>query len=136
MASSPEFVKYPVIGFAELTTANTSRDGTGAIADLVTGVAGGTRIIEIRAKATGTISSGCLINIFWWTGTGWRLFDDLALSQRTPSNAATSASSIATYRNLLIPKPANKLGVSITVTPASGSVNVFALGGDLVSERV
>ncbi len=132
MANSPEWIAAPRVGFASLTTENTARNGTGTIVDLVgiLGATGGTRILEIRVKATGAVAD-CLINLFYWDGAAWRFFDDIPLGAKTPSATATTAESQATYLNLLLPSSAEKIGASITINPAA-PVNVFALGGNLV----
>ncbi len=130
MASTPQWINTPRLGFASLSTANTNRDGTGTIVDLITGATGGTRVIDIKIKATGTIAN-CLINLFIFDGTGWRFFDDIPLALTSPSATVATSEAEATYKNLLLPSSAQKLGASITINPAS-PVNVWAFGGDQV----
>ena len=60
MATSPQFVAVPVIGMATISTANTNRDGTGTLATIVTGATNGTRISEVRVKATVATSAGMI----------------------------------------------------------------------------
>ncbi len=129
MANSPQFINTPRIGIASLTTANTNRDGTGTIVDLLVGATGGTRVVELKIKAAGTVAD-CLINLFIYTGGAWKFFDDIALTGKSPTTTVPAAESEATYKNLLLPSSSDKLGASITITPAS-TVNVIAFGGNL-----
>lgn len=56
----PIFVLTPVLAQAQVSAANTNRDGTGTIVDLVTGGTYGTRIDKVRICATGTTTAGVI----------------------------------------------------------------------------
>lgn len=79
---------------AQIATANTNRDGTGTIADLITGVAAGTRINKIRVKATGTTTAG-MVRIYFYDGTNSRLYTEVLVS------AITASGSVATFEATL-----------------------------------
>ncbi len=63
MAASPVFVGTPKVWQQAIATANTARDGTGTLADVVTAGASGSRIDKIRVVASGTTTAG-VIRIF------------------------------------------------------------------------
>jgi hypothetical protein len=129
MATNPSFIGTPRLATVNLDTANTAIDGTGTITTLISGVAAGTRILEIDAQCAAT-SAAALINIFITTDSGstWRLFDQIAITAATVSNTVKGNRNIATYANLVLPNTSTSLGVTTTI---SQSTNVIALGGDL-----
>lgn len=87
--TSPLFGLTPVIGFGQLTTANTNRDGTGTIVDLVTGGTYGTRVDFVTIKATGT-TTGQIVRFFYHDGTAYRLVHEESISAATPSGSVPS----------------------------------------------
>jgi hypothetical protein len=129
MATSPQFISTSVIAQVNISAANTALDGTGTITELVAGVAGGRRILEVVAKAAAT-SANSQIGLFLSidSGTTWRLFDQINLTAATVSTTVASARVSRTYSNLVLNGTAHRVGVTTTVAQ---SVNVIALGGDL-----
>lgn len=130
MATSPAFTATPRVGVGSVSTANTNRDGTGTIVDIITGASTGTKIIEVVCKSTGQPANS-IITLFLYDGTNHWLFDEI----RLPSPSAGSATSTsyrvnALYDNLILPSTSWKLRAAVTATPTSGVVYVFALGGD------
>lgn len=131
MAANPAFANVPRIGVAAVSAANTNRDGTGTIVDVITGVTAGTRIERIILKATGD-PADCIVNVFYFDGTTNFLFDAFDLE-----NPAAGSVTVDTYRveraylDLVLPSATAKLRASITAAPTAGAVNVFALGADL-----
>jgi len=130
MSSNPSFISTARIGRCSLSTANTATDGTGTITDLITGVAAGTRILQIRAQGTAT-TVAALVNLFINDGTNWDLFDQFTISAVTGSTTTKGHQVTTTYTDLVLPSASWKLGATITVAPTSGTVRVIALGGDL-----
>lgn len=127
MAANPSFISAPRIGVASLSAANTALDGTGTIADLITGVAAGTRILEIDAQCSAT-SAAALVNLFLWNGTAWTLFDQISITAATVSNTVKANRNFTAYTNLVLPDATWKVGCTTTIAQA---VRVYALGGDL-----
>ena len=131
MSSSPAFAVTPRIGFGAISTANTNRDGTGTIVDIITGAAGGTKIVEVVLQSTSD-PADCVYVLYLHDGTGYRDFYEV-----DPGNpAAGSTTTIADrqrvlFDNLVLPSASWKLAASITVAPTAGVVNIFALGADL-----
>lgn len=131
MADAPTFASTPRIGYASVSTANTNRDGTGTIADILTGAAAGTRIEELVLKATGDPADS-VVTIFIHDGTGYRLFDEIDLGDpAAASNTVTGYRISKTYDNLVLPSASYKLAAAITVALTAGAINAFALGADL-----
>ena len=61
--TSPVFTKAPLISMAQISTANTARDGTGTIGTVMTGGADGFRVDSIRIHATVTTTAG-MVRLF------------------------------------------------------------------------
>ncbi len=129
MASAPAFVGTPRIAVANVATANTATDGTGTITTLITGVAAGTRVLEIDVKCAAT-SAAAQVNIFLSSDTGstWKIIDSITVTAVTQTTTVAGFESTVYYENLVLPSTSHSIGVTTTV---SQSTNVIALGGDL-----
>ena len=131
MAVAPTYAATPTIGFGSISTANTNRDGTGTIVDVLTGGSSGTKINEIALQATGDPADS-IVTLFLYNGTTYLLFDEVDLGN--PAAASTTVAGYRTvklYDNLVLPSSSWKLAAAITVALTSGAINVFALGADL-----
>lgn len=130
MASAPAFTATPRIGFGSVSTANTNRDGTGTIVDILTGAAGGTKINEIVLKATGDPADS-VVTIFIHDGTSYRLYDEVDLADPAAASTTVAGYRVSrTYDNLVLPSASYKLAAAITVALTAGAINAFAFGGD------
>lgn len=129
MASTPSFTSTPRVGVANVSSANTNRDGTGTITALLTGAAAGTKVTSISAQATVTTTAG-MVRIFITTDSGstWRLFDELAIAAATVSASVKGTRISTTYTDLVLADASHRLGCT---THNAESINVVALGGDL-----
>jgi hypothetical protein len=129
MASAPVFVGTPKTWFAQVSAANTNRDGSGTIVDLVTAGANGSRIDEVEIEAAGTVTAG-VIRLYLYDGTNTRLFKERLVSATTPSTTVKVWEDVVTFLNgLNLPPGATwKLRVS---THNAETFNIFARGGDL-----
>jgi hypothetical protein len=131
MATNPSFIATPRIGVGSVSVANTARDGTGTLVDVITGAASGTRILEVVLKATDD-PADCTLTLFLNDGTTAHIFDEIDLGNPPPgSTTVNSYRSTVTYSNLVLPSASWKLQAAITVAPTGGTVKVIALGGDL-----
>lgn len=131
MAASPAFASTPRIGFGSVSTANTNRDGTGTIVDIITGGTNGTKITEVVVKATDNPADS-ILTLFIYDGSASRLWDEIDLGD--PAAASTTVTGYRTsvrYDNLILPANTWKLQAAVTVALTGGALNVFALGGDL-----
>lgn len=130
--TEPIFTKAPISAVAAVSTANTNRDGTGTIVDIVTAGADGARIDEIVIEATND-PADCIVTIFIYNGSAYFLFDEFDIG-----NPAAASTTVAAYResrlyNNLVLAGGYKLAAAITVAPTAGVVNVWALGGQLAA---
>lgn len=84
MASEPQFVASAVIGIGAISTANTNRDGSGTIVDIVTGATNGTRISKITVNATVTTTAG-MVRLFIYDGSTYFLYREILVPAITVS---------------------------------------------------
>jgi hypothetical protein len=127
MAASPAFAVTPVVGMAQVTAANTNRDGTtGTYVTLLTAAASGTRVAEIVTQGAVTTTAG-MVRLFLTDGTTTRMFDEISISAATVSATVKGNRVSTTYNNLVIPS-----GWSIRAsTHNAEAINVWALGANL-----
>ena len=128
MATSPVFAVTPRIGMAELSSANTNRDGTtGTYVDVIIGASTGTRIAEIVVQASVTTTAG-MVRLFITDGSTTRMFDEVSVAAATVSATVKGTRVSTTYNNLILPNASWKI---IASTHNANNINVFALGADL-----
>jgi hypothetical protein len=86
--TSPVYVLTPKTAIAVLSAANTNRDGTGTVVDLITGGTYGTRCDDIRITATATVTAG-VVRMFLYNATAasYKLIDEFIVSATTPSTS-------------------------------------------------
>jgi len=127
--TSPIFTLVPVLTTAQVTAANTNRDGTGTIVDIVTGATNGTRIEIITIEATGTTTAG-MVRLYVHDGSNTRLWQEVAVTSATPSATVKAFTAELTRfdgRPLLVLPNTWKLRAS---THNAETFNVIAQGGD------
>lgn len=126
MADAPKFFTTPVIGLGQVDTANTNRDGTGTLVDILTGATNGTRVEEVRVKATVTTTAG-MVRLFIYDGSSvTRLFDEVSVAAATVSATVEGSETIVTYDNLVLPDGY----VLRASTHNAEAINVIAFGAD------
>ena len=69
---------------AQVTTANTNRNGTGTIVSVFTAGSSGSRIDDIYIVSTGTTTAG-VVRLFISDGTNIRLWQEILVAAITPS---------------------------------------------------
>lgn len=133
----PIFTRTPVLGQAEISTANTNLDGTGTIVAVVNGGTDGVRVDHIEVKAEGTTTAG-MVRLFlsFDGGTTWHLWREIDVTALTPG--ATQQS----FRDEII------MDISLSDTPLllentnmvlgaaphnAETFNVFARGGSFAA---
>lgn len=124
--SVPRFVTDAIVGIGQVTTANTARDGTGAVVSVVAGSAQGTLIELIRVVATGTTTAG-VVRLFIHNGSAYRLYEEILVTAITPSTTT------AVYEAELVPTKPLVLPTGYTLyasTHNTETFNVIATGGD------
>lgn len=131
MAIAAQYVNLPYVAAqAVVSAANTNRDGTGTIVNVVTAGRAGGRIERLRVQATATTTAG-FVRLYRTLadGTTHRLIDEIPVSAVTPS--ATVAAFFADRSSGAFPLilgPGESLRAS---THNAESFNVIVLeGGD------
>lgn len=124
--TSPIFSLVARSDVAQVTTANTARDGTGAVVSICAAGTNGTRIDLIRVQAIVTTTAG-VVRLFINNGTNIRLYKELLIPATTPSTTVEAYS--VNYRPdepLVLPS-----GYSLQAsTEKTETFNVIVHGGD------
>lgn len=131
MAANPQYAATPKVGIAQISVANTARDGTGTIGTVFTAGANGGRIDSVNIKATGTTTAG-MIRLFMHDGTNSRLLTEV------PVMAITAAATSPTFEAQLNANTMSQLlpivvptGYSLRAsTNNAEQFNIVAMGGD------
>jgi len=79
---------------AQISTANTGRDGSGTIADVLAGSENGTRVDDITVVATGNTTAG-VVRLYIYDGTNTRLWREILVT------AVTVSTSVAVWSSTL-----------------------------------
>lgn len=103
MATTPNYARFPRSAIAQISAANTNRDGTGTLVTVIAGASaggsleGGTRVDDITIQATATTTAG-MIRLFLSLdgGTTNRLIREI------PVNAATPSGTVQAFRTDLV----------------------------------
>jgi len=127
MASSPVFIGTPKTWLGQVSAANTNRDGTGTLVDIVTAAANGSRLDEIDILGPGTATAG-VVRLFLNDGTNTRLFKEVMVTATTPSTSVEVFRAVLAFAEGLVLPSGWKLKAS---THNAEAFNVVARGGDL-----
>jgi hypothetical protein len=84
MATAAQYASTVRTAQAQVSTANTNRNGTGTIATVFTAGSSGSRIDDIYITATGTSTAG-VVRLFLNDGTNTWLFQEILVTAITPS---------------------------------------------------
>lgn len=84
MATAAQYAATARTAIAQVTTANTNRNGTGTIVTVFTGGTSGSRIDDIYIVATGTTTAG-VVRLFLNDGTTSFLWQEILVTAITPS---------------------------------------------------
>lgn len=124
--TNPVFTLTPRIGYAQVSLANTGRDGTGNISDILTGATYGTRIDKVTVTATGNTTGG-MVRLFLYTTAVTRLFLEISVTSATVSSTVQAFTQTVVFDHGII-LPLNwKLQAS---THNAETFNIFAFAGD------
>jgi hypothetical protein len=127
MATAPAYASTPRLGYGQVTAANTNRDGTGTIVDILTGVAAGTRIDRVVMQAQVTTTAG-MIRLYVYDGTNTRLYREVQVQAITVGASTEGWSAEIVTPDLVLPSSSHKLQAS---THNAEACNVWAHGADL-----
>ena len=84
MATTAQYASTVRTAQAQVSTANTNRNGTGTIATVFTAGSNGSRIDDIYITATATTTAG-VVRLFLNDGTNTYLFEEILVTAITPS---------------------------------------------------
>lgn len=96
--TKPVFALTPKVGLAEISTANTGRDGSGTIVTVITAGDNGSHIDKIKIKAQGTTTAG-QISLFLLDGTNTELWKEIEVEAITPSTSVAAFEATVTPDN-------------------------------------
>lgn len=121
----------PVIGSVQVSAANTNRDGTGTMLELIRGAANGTPITSLSGKAAVTTTAG-MLRFFYDDGVSIRLRWELIVTAITVGAAVEAWEDSITLTDFILPQN-HRILVS---THNAEAINVFANGLTYVAEVV
>jgi hypothetical protein len=125
MAADPNFAATPGTEVAQVTAANTARDGTGTVVTVLTAPASGTMVLRVVVKATGTTTAG-MIRLFLYNGTNTRLYDEIPVLAITPTATVETFQAEVEYEDCILPN-----GWELRATTHNAETfNVIAFAGD------
>lgn len=127
MSTTPNYAATPKGVPVLISAANTNRDGTGTIVNVMTGAAAGSRIDRVTIKARGTTTDG-MVRLFLWDGTTAFLLTEIPVTAITPSSTVASFETTVEFDGgILLGSTSHALRAS---THNAESFNVIAFGGD------
>ena len=126
MASTANYGATPRLGIGQVSAANTNRDGTGTVVDIITGVAAGTRIDRVVVEATVTTTAG-MVRLYVHDVTNTRMYAEIPVFAETPSASVATFRAVLETPNLNLPSTSHVLKAS---THNAEAMNVFAHGAD------
>ena len=102
MATTAQYASTPRGAFAQVSTANTNRDGTGTLATVFTAGSNGSRVDDIWIVGTGTTTAG-VVRLFLNDGTNSRLWREIIVTAITPSTTVQVFSAAFYEQALILP---------------------------------
>jgi hypothetical protein len=100
MATAAQYAATPRSALAQVSTANTNRDGTGTIVTVFAAGTNGSRVDDIWIVATGTTTAG-VVRLFIDDGSNVRLWQEIMVTAITPSTSV-QVFNYALYNQALI----------------------------------
>ena len=147
MSVQPQYAAVPLVGFGQISVANTNRDGTGTLVLLAVGRAPGTRIDKILVRAVGTTTAGIVRfyhalsgltlaadgTIASFSAPTKRLIGELSVSAITPSGTQKTFGNTGTEGDFTPPVDLvlREFEALYAAPHNAETFNVFAVGGHL-----
>ena len=147
MSVQPQYAAVPLVGFGQISVANTNRDGTGTLVQIAVGRAPGTRVDKILVRATGTTTlgivrfyhavSGLTLNadgtIASYSAPTKRLIGELSVTAVTPSASQKTFGNTGTEGDFTPPVDLvlGQFEALYAAPHNAETFNVFAIGGHL-----
>lgn len=101
MSTTAQYASTVQTAQAQISTANTNRNGTGTIVSVISGASSGTRVDDISIVATGTTTAG-VVRLFISDGTNIRLWQEILVAAITPSTTVAVWSATLLNQALLL----------------------------------
>jgi hypothetical protein len=101
MATTAQYASTVRTAQAQVSTANTNRNGTGTIVTVFTAGSNGSRIDDIYITATGTTTAG-VVRLFLNDGTNTYLFEEILVTAITPSTTVQVFQSVQLNLGLIL----------------------------------
>jgi hypothetical protein len=101
MATAAQYASTVRTAQAQVSVANTARNGTGTIVTVFTAGASGSRIDDIYITATGTTTAG-VVRLFLNDGTNTYLFQEILVTAITPSTTVQVFQSVQLNLSLIL----------------------------------
>ncbi len=124
--TSPLFTLSPVVSVAQISTANTNRNGTGALSVVIVAGTNGTLIEYIRVVAAGTVTNG-VVRLYISGGTSVFLWKEIIVTATTPSTTQEVFNAEFVPTKPLVLPAGHAIEAS---THNAETFNVFAHAGD------
>ena len=102
MSINANYASTPRAALAQVTAANTNRDGTGTLATVFTAGTSGSRIDDISIVAPGVTTAG-VVRLYVHDGANARLAREILVSAITPSVTLESFRAVLQDLALLLP---------------------------------
>lgn len=102
MSTQANYAATPRAAAAQVTAANTGRDGTGTVVTVLTAGANGSRIDDIDIVAAGSTTAG-VVRLFIHDGSNALLWREIIVAAVTPSTSMAVWSAALTNLGLLLP---------------------------------
>lgn len=119
MAITSQYVSVVKNGtLAQATAANTARDGTGTLANIIIAGATGSRVDAIVFTAPGTVTAG-MLRLFLTIGANTRLIDEIPVTATTPS------ATVPAWRVQYIPQVPLVLQAAAVLSFATNNAETF-----------
>lgn len=128
-ANSVQFTQTAHMAIAQVSTANTNRDGTGTIATVAPMVVGGRRINKVTVKAIATSTAG-MVRFYWYDGTNTRLYFEVGVTAITASASVATFISTTLYYDSDAPIISNASWELRASTHNAETFNIFVEYGD------
>lgn len=125
--TAPRFIVDGRSDRVSFATANTNRDGTGVLGDIITGALNGTQVQLVRLKAEGTTTAG-MVRLYIYNLTTTLLLKEFTVTAITPSGTIQTWEAEWLPTTNLVLKSGEILRCS---THLAETFTAYAFGGDL-----
>lgn len=102
MSSNAQYAAIPKVGFAQISVANTARDGTGTMVTVLSAGTGGSRVDDIAVVATGVTTDG-MVRLFLNNGSVSILWKEIPVGATVASGTKAAFNYLLFGQALILP---------------------------------